>query len=149
MLQICRIIDNAPETYTANVYRGLQGFHRVFLQYLQGKPYDNYRISLQSVNITGFSLQILVKSIGWVYLIYINVCEDILGPLHLFKVLSCWLMNHVIAILWVCSSLTTVIFYLAWDISRDSSANRSKLPFVSALFFFLPMRFSWRNLWLF
>ena len=29
----------------------LQGFTGVFLQHLQGKPYNNYKISLQSVNI--------------------------------------------------------------------------------------------------
>ena len=29
----------------------LQGFTRVFVQHLQGKPYNNYKISLQSVNI--------------------------------------------------------------------------------------------------
>ena len=43
--------------YTANVYRVLQ----VFLQNLQGKPYDNNKIFLQSVDITGFSLQIVQK----------------------------------------------------------------------------------------
>ena len=37
-------------------------FTGVFLQNLQGKPYNNYKISLQSVNITGFSLQILQKT---------------------------------------------------------------------------------------
>ena len=56
------IIYNGLMEYTANVYRGLQGDQGVFLQYLQGKHYDNYRISLQSVNITGFSLQILQKN---------------------------------------------------------------------------------------
>ena len=62
--------------YTANVYRDLQGLCRGFLQYLQGKPCNIYRficnppaickffpaIPLQSVNITGFSLQILQKT---------------------------------------------------------------------------------------
>ena len=38
------------------------GVSRVFLQYLQGKHNDNYMISLQSVNIIGFSLQILQKT---------------------------------------------------------------------------------------
>ena len=52
-------IIEKPRVYTANVYRGLQGDQGGFLQYLHGKPYDYYRISLQSVNITGFSLQIL------------------------------------------------------------------------------------------
>ena len=46
--------------YTANVYRDLQGSHssKGKIVYVVGKPcniyYDNYRISLQSVNITGF-----------------------------------------------------------------------------------------------
>ena len=32
------------QTYTANVYRDLQGLCRVFLQYLQGKPCNIYRL---------------------------------------------------------------------------------------------------------
>ena len=34
--------------YTANVYRDLQGLCGGFLQYLQGKPCNIYRFSLQS-----------------------------------------------------------------------------------------------------
>jgi hypothetical protein len=41
-----------PLKPTLQMFTGVRVFHRVFLQYLQGKPYDNYRISLQSVNIT-------------------------------------------------------------------------------------------------
>ena len=63
-------------SYTANVYRDLRGSHRFFsvismekgwrdsqrnlyfskgkIVYVVGKPYDNYRISPQSVNITRF-----------------------------------------------------------------------------------------------
>ncbi len=43
--------------FTGN-YRVIRGG---FLQYLQGKPATSAGISLQSVNITGFSLQILQK----------------------------------------------------------------------------------------
>jgi hypothetical protein len=41
------------------IYRDSAG---VFLHYLQGKPCNIYRFSMQSVNITGFSLQILQKN---------------------------------------------------------------------------------------
>ena len=41
------------------VYRDIKG---VFLQYLQGKPAISAGISVQSVNITGFSLKILQKN---------------------------------------------------------------------------------------
>ena len=40
------LIGSVIPIYTANVYRGLHGDQGFFLQYLQGKPYDNYRISL-------------------------------------------------------------------------------------------------------
>ena len=46
--------------------------------------------------------------------------------------LSFWV--NVVVILWICSSLTTVIFFSAWDKSRDSSANSSELEQVEWIY---------------
>ena len=66
---------DADHLYTANVYRGLQGDQGFFLQNLQGKPYDIYKIFLQSVNITGFSLQILQKNLLITQYDPVNICS--------------------------------------------------------------------------
>ena len=62
--QLCnkREMINQQLLYTANVYVKLRGDYRGFLQYLQGKPVISAGFSLKSVNIMGFSLQILQKS---------------------------------------------------------------------------------------
>ena len=48
-------------TYTANVYKALQGLCGGFLQYLQGKPCNIYKLQGNIIVIIGFSLQILQK----------------------------------------------------------------------------------------
>ena len=54
-------INIPTRRYTANVYMGLLGDQRVFLQYLQGNPCNIYRLQGNPRRYYRFSLQILQK----------------------------------------------------------------------------------------
>ena len=58
---ISLIYQELELSWTANVYRVLRVI-RVFLQNMQGKPWNNYWIALQSLNITGFFCNSFMKS---------------------------------------------------------------------------------------